>query len=110
MSEIYTLVKNDTAPQIKATITREDDGSVVDFENGTCKLKFRKKDTTTVLFTLLGADVGDNFKDGIAIFSFAGTQLNVDAGFYQGEIEVTYASGVVETLYEILEFYVRDDF
>ena len=43
MSDIYTLVKNDTAPQIKATITREDDGSVVDFENGTCKLKFRKK-------------------------------------------------------------------
>lgn len=110
MSEIYTLVKNDTAPQIKATITREDDGSLVDFENGTCKLKFRKKDTNTILFTLLAADVGDNFKEGAAIFSFSGTQLNIDAGYYQGEIEVTYVSGVVETLYEILDFYVRDDF
>ena len=33
-----------------------------------------------------------------------------DAGYYEGEIEVTYLSGVIETLYEILEFYLRDDF
>ena len=51
MSEIYTLVKKDTAPQIKATLTREDDGTVIDFENGSCALKFRKKGSTAVLFT-----------------------------------------------------------
>ncbi len=32
--EIYTLVQGDTAPQIKATVTREDDGSVVSFAGG----------------------------------------------------------------------------
>ena len=72
MSTIYTLVKKDTAPQIKATLTREDDGTLIDFENGSCALKFRKKGTTAVLFTL--------------------------------------AASVIETLYEILEFYLRDDF
>jgi hypothetical protein len=110
MSTIYTLVKKDTAPQIKATLTREDDGTVIDFENGSCALKFRKKGSTAVLFTLAASDVGDNFKEGVAIFSFSGTNLHQDAGYYEGEIEVTYASGVIETLYEILEFYLRDDF
>ena len=110
MTEIYTLVKKDTAPQIRATLTREDDGSVINFSGGTCVLKFRKKDTTNILFTLSAANVGDNFEDGIAIFSFSGTNLHHNAGYYEGEIEVTYASGVVETLYEILEFYIRDDF
>ena len=107
---IYQLVKSDQAPQIRAVLKREDNDAVVDFENGSCALKFRKKGTTSVLFTLAASDVGDNFKDGIAIFSFSGTNLHQDAGYYQGEIEVTYASGVIETLYEILEFYLRDDF
>tara|TARA_R100000541_G_scaffold58791_1_gene70594 strand:- start:177 stop:509 length:333 start_codon:yes stop_codon:yes gene_type:complete len=110
MTEIYTLVKKDTAPQIKATLTREDDGSVINFSGGTCVLKFRKKDTTVILFTLSAANVGDNFQDGVAIFSFSGNNLHHDQGYYQGEIEVTYSSGVVETLFEILEFYIRDDF
>ena len=110
MSETYTLVKNDTAPQIKAKITREDDGSVVDFENGTCKLKFRAKGSTSTLFTLAAADVGDNFADGIAVFSFSGTQLAINQGYYEGEIEITYSSGSVETVFKVLDFYVRDDF
>jgi hypothetical protein len=107
---IYQLVKSDQAPQIRAALKREDDNSVVDFENGSCALKFRKKGTTTVLFTLNASDVGDNFKDGIAIFSFSGTQLAIDEGYYEGEISVTYSSSTVETLYKVLNFQVRGDF
>jgi|TARA_R110001592_G_scaffold181054_1_gene423667 hypothetical protein len=106
----YQLVQGDQAPQIKAVLKRHDDNSVIDFNNGSCALKFRAKGTTTTLFTLAAADVGDNFQDGIAIFSFSGTQLNVDEGYYEGEIEVTYSSGSVETVYQILDFYVRADF
>ena len=110
MNEIYTLVKNDTAPQIKATLTREDDNSVIDFQGGSCILKFKKKDTNVILFTLDAINVGSNFKDGVAIFSFSGTNLEQEQGYYLGEIEVTQASEVKETVYEILEFYLRDDF
>ena len=49
MSDLYTLVKKDTAPKIKASLTREDDGDVIDFAGGACVLKFRKKDTTAYL-------------------------------------------------------------
>ena len=107
---VYQLVKSDQAPQIMAALKREDDNSVVDFENGSCALKFRKKGTTTVLFTLNASDVGDNFKDGIAIFAFSGTQLAIDEGYYEGEISVIYSSGTVETVFKVLDFYLRDDF
>lgn len=107
---IYQLVQGDQAPQIQAKLTRDDDGSVVNFAGGSCALKFREKGGTSVLFTLAASDVGSNFADGIAIFSFSGTQLNLDEGYYEGEIEVTYSSGAVETIFEILDFYIRADF
>ena len=106
----YQLVQGDQAPQIQAVLKRQDDGTVIDFSGGSCALKFRAKDTTATLFTLAAADVGQNFQDGIAVFSFSGTQLNLNEGYYEGEIEITYDSGKVETVYEILEFYLREDF
>ena len=84
--------------------------SAVNFENGSCALKFRKKGTTALLFTLAASDVGDNFKDGIAIFSFSGTQLAIDEGYYEGELSVTYSSGSIETVFKVLDFFLRDDF
>jgi|TARA_R110000772_G_scaffold226188_1_gene336862 hypothetical protein len=107
---IYQLVQGDQAPQIQAVLTRDDDGSVIDFSGGTCALKFRAKGTSTILFTLAAADVGGNFQVGIAVFSFSGTQLDIPEGYYEGEIEITYSSGTVETVFAILEFYLRADF
>ena len=109
MSNIYTLVKNDSAPQIKVTLTREDDGTAINFVGGSCKLKFRKKDTTVVLFTL-NAPTTDDFANGEAVFGFSSSNLDQDAGYYEGEVEITYSTGAVETLFEILEFYLRSDF
>lgn len=106
----YQLVQGDQAPQIQATLTRDDTGAVIDFSGGSCALKFRAKGSTTTLFTLAAADVGDNFLEGKAIFSFSGTQLNLDEGYYEGELEVTYSSGAVETVFAVLNFYLRADF
>ena len=107
---IYELVQGDQAPQIRAVLTREDDGTVIDFSGGTCALKFRAKRNKTVLFTLAAADVGQNFEEGIAIFSFSNNQLDIEQGDYEGEIEITYDGGAKETVYKILEFYLRADF
>ena len=107
---IYQLVQSDQAPQIKATLKRQDDGTLIDFSGGSCALRFRAKGTTTTLFTLAAVDVGQNFAEGIAIFSFSGTQLDLDEGYYEGEIEVTYSDGKKETIFDILDFYLRADF
>ena len=106
----YQLVRGDQAPQIQAKLTRDDTGAIIDFSGGSCALKFRAKGTTTTLFTLAAADVGVNFAGGIAVFSFSGTQLNIDEGYYEGEIEITYESGAVETVFAVLDFYLRADF
>tara|TARA_R110000803_G_scaffold46019_1_gene96683 strand:- start:143 stop:472 length:330 start_codon:yes stop_codon:yes gene_type:complete len=108
--QIYNLVKDDTAPQVKATLTRQDTGAAINFAGGSCRLKFRAKGSSTTLFTLLAADVGDNFQDGIAIFSFSAGNLDTQEGYYEGELEVTYADDNVETIYEVLNFYLRADF
>ena len=106
----YQLVQGDQAPQIRAVLKRQDDNSIIDFSGGSCALKFRAKGSTSTLFTLSAADVGDNFQDGIAVFSFSGTQLAIDEGYYEGEIEITYTSGSIETVFKVLDFYVRADF
>jgi hypothetical protein len=106
----YQLVQGDQAPQIQATLKRQDDNSIINFSGGSCALKFRVKGATATLFTLAATDVGDNFEDGIAVFSFSGTQLDIDEGYYEGEIEITYSSGTIETVFDVLDFYVRADF
>ena len=107
---MYPLVKNDTAPQIKATITRDDTGNVVDMTGATVRLKFRKRATTNVLFTLTANTDVNNLSNGIAIFTFGAGNLDVDEGYYEGEIEITYSNSTVETIYEVLDFHVRGDF
>jgi hypothetical protein len=104
------LVKDDIGTQIRATLTREYDGSAVDLTDSTAVFKFRAKGTTTVLATLSNSATDGQKANGLAIFSFTEAALANDEGRYQGEIEVTFDDGTVETVYEIQEFYLRDDF
>mgnify|MGYP003115726311 FL=1 len=108
---IFQIVKNDTAPQVQATITKSYDGSVVDLTGASVKLKFRKKGSTTTLFTRNGLNVPTtNFAKGIVLFLFGASDLDIDSGFYEGEVEITYANGTVDTVYEVLNFKLRADF
>ena len=109
MAEPIYLVQGDTGPQIKATLTRDDTGAAEDLSDvSTVKLHFRKKYTDTVLFSITGSVT--NASNGIVIFAFTGSQLDIDAGEYEGEIEVTFNSGSIETVYEVIDFALRNDF
>lgn len=101
------LVQGDTGPQIKATITR--DGSAEDLSGATAVLRFRKKKTTAVLFTLSSVSTSDQLAVGELYFAFSSGQLDLDEGFYEGEIEIVN-SGVRETVYEVVDFFLREDF
>lgn len=104
------LVQGDTGPQIKATLTRADTGAVEDLTGATIKLHFRKRRTTTVLFSLTNEAVAADLDDGICTFRFSGDQLDLDEGYYEGEIEVVSSAGVRETVYELIDFHLRKDF
>ena len=47
---------------------------------------------------------------GIALVNWATGELDYDAGTYYGEIEVTKASGQIETIYDTIRFNLREDF
>jgi len=106
----YKLVQGDTGPQIRAVITRDDTGDVVDMSGATVRLRFRRKGTETVLFTLTAIDVGQNLQEGVAIFAFTEGDLDLPAGSYEGELEITFPDSNIETVYELLEFDLREDF
>lgn len=109
---VYPLVQGDTAPQIEATITREDDGAAVDLTYMfRSKMRFRAKGSKTVLFTMAGFNPFGTKAQGIVYFGFGGTDLaNIPAGYYEGEIEIEYTYGKKETCYEVVNFHVREDF
>jgi len=104
------LVQGDTGPQIKVTLTRSDTGLAEDVSDATIKMHFRKQDTTSVLFSLTNQSTPEQQELGVCIFVFSAGQLDVDAGYYEGEVEVVFQSGTRETVYEVVEFYVREDF
>lgn len=111
MAEPLRLVQSDTGPQVKVTLTRSDTGSAIDLTGATsCQLHFRKKGGTTVLFSMNNISSATDQGNGVAIFAFTGTQLNLAAGNYEGEVEVVFSSGVRETVFEIFEFVLREDF
>ena len=107
----YYLVQGDDAPSIQVTLTRDVTGTVIDLSNKTAVMKFRKKGTSAVLATLTNGSTAEQKSSGVAVFSWDSTDLDIDAGLYEAEIELTdTVSDKVETVYELLEFRVREDF
>lgn len=109
MADKIKLVQGDTRPQIQVTLTDDNTGSPIDISGATCRLKFRAVGSTTLIDTLTGVVV--NGAAGLVVFAWNSTTLNVDAGDYEGEVEVTFPAGQgVQTAFEVLKFKVREDF
>ena len=105
----YNLVAgSDTGPQIKLTLTNESTGAAIDLTGGSVVMHFRAVGSTTVLFsrTLVVTDA----VNGVALIAWQAGDLDQDAGIYEGEIEITLSTGVIQTVYEALRFRLRDEF
>lgn len=109
MSSIINLVQGDTGPQIRATLTRSDTGDAVDVSGATVRLNFRAHNATDKLFSMNNLAGNAAGADGICIFSFTAGNLDLPAGDYQGEIEVIFEDASRETIYELIEFNLRED-
>jgi hypothetical protein len=103
------LVSGDTRPSIEVTLTREDTGSVIDLSSATVQLKFRKKGASSVLVTKTSIASSSDAQAGKAIFAWSPGDLNVSPGPYEGEVSFT-SGGNTETVIELLDFNLRDDF
>tara|TARA_Y100001937_G_scaffold56680_1_gene77867 strand:+ start:264 stop:599 length:336 start_codon:yes stop_codon:yes gene_type:complete len=105
------IVQGDTAPQVKVTLTRSDTGDAVNLTTASSvTMHFRQKNTTTVLFSNTNSSSSTDQANGIAIFLFTSGQLNISAGEYEAEIEIVFTSGTRETVFETINFELREDF
>lgn len=110
MAEKIKLVQGDSRPALVVTLTDEKSGDPISLTGATVRLKFRDVGGENVLSTILGSVAGTPV--GMVVFHWASqpNSLNVDAGDYEAEIEITFADGQVQTVYDVLKFKVRADF
>ncbi len=110
MADTIKLVKGDELPQITLTLTDDVANAALDLSgaNTVVTIKFKLKGGTSTLSTINTNKV-TNGSDGKVLFNFAGGVLDVDPGEYEGEIVVNF-NGSVQTVYDTLNFRVRDNF
>lgn len=107
MAEKIKLVQGDSLPTPVVTIYDEISGNVVDLTGASVRMLFRESGSSTVKAALTGVLL-DGGVNGQAVFSFGNT---LDApGNYEGEFEVTFPSGGVQTTYATQKFKVREQF
>lgn len=106
------LVAGDTGPQLKLTITEDPSGTAVDLTNATGRFLLRAVGTTTVLLTktlTINSGAGGDAPNGVCYVVWSVGNLNLDAGDYEAEVEITMPSGLVQTVFEPLEIRLRAD-
>jgi microcystin degradation protein MlrC len=110
MTEKIKLVQGDTRPALVCTITDENTSEAVNLTGATCRLKFRPVGSSTLTSTLTGTVT--DASNGVVEFYWASdpTSLAGAAGDYEGEIEITFSNGQVQTVYDLLKFKLREDF
>ena len=108
MADPIFLVRGDTGPDIQITLTRQDTGNPVDLTGATVTMDFTKRYESDVLFSVDGQGTPQERQQGIVVLVFSDDQLDQPTGYYSGEFQVTYADGQKETVYEPLDFFIRN--
>ncbi len=109
MADKILLVQGDTLPTPVVTIYDEISGAAVDLTGASVRMLFREVGSTTLKATLTGVLIGNPpGATGQVVFSFGST---LDApGNYEGEFEVTFPGGGIQTTYAVQKFKVREQF
>lgn len=105
MATIYKFVSGDTSPQMRVTLTRDDD-TALDLTGATVNVHIRAKGATTVALSKVATVT--NATDGILVVAWNEGDLDLAAGAYEAEIEVvtdTYR----ESVFDLLQLQIRDD-
>ena len=126
MADKIKLVQGDTRPQLVLSLQDSATGSPIDIGAATTVLKFRALGSTTILATMTASPIPGYVQEdgsisfagpyansgagGRAVVNWSPTALTQDAGDYEGEIEITFADGTVQTVYDTLKFKLRSQF
>ena len=106
----FTLRDSNTAAAGK--VLDEDDATTwapIDLTDQMVRVKFRSLGSDTILDTITCGKSAP-YTDGKCFMQWNPTTLDVDAGTYEGEIELEDTSGKKLTIFDKLKFKVRADF
>lgn len=104
------LVQGDTKPALVCSITDEITGVAINITGATVLLKFRAAGSTTLTATVTGS-VTNGAAGEVAFYpASAPAMLLGEAGDYEGEIQITFSDGTIQTVYDLLKFKLREDF
>lgn len=110
MSSVIKLVQGDNLPEITLTLTDSSDDVPLDLSAATTTVvvKLRALGSTTISSTLTCWKPNGG-ADGVVRFYFPASTLDIPAGSYQGEIEISY-NGQILTVFDLLQFALRAEF
>jgi hypothetical protein len=104
------LFQNDIAPDVQVTITESESGSIVDLTGTKAFLDFKKSSSATILCTLDGFQANDSdLSNGIVTFLFGSDDLYVASGDYEGRVKIQHDNGTVDTVDNVVNFYITSD-
>ena len=120
--ETINLVQGDTKPQLNFTLRDsatavagktldENDSStweIINITGYSIEFKFKAINSSTVLFTeALGIT---SAAGGTCYMIWPTDSLDVAAGIYEGELQLTDGSDKIQTVYDKLKFKIREQF
>lgn len=103
------LVRNDTAPQLRLTLTDSQTGAAIDLTGATVTLHLRAINTTTLLLSRQ-AYIEPPATNGVAIVLWLAGDLDREPGDYEGEVQIQLQDGTIETIFTPLQFTIREEF
>lgn len=110
MTDKIKLVQGDTRPALVCTLTDDTTNAAINITGCTVVLKFRALGATTLQATVIGV-VTDGPAGQVVFYPASDpAMLEGTPGDYEGEVEITFADGQRQTVYDTLKFKVREDF
>lgn len=120
-SETLNLVTGDTLPELTFTLrdsntaasgqtldpNNSNTWAPIDVSGATVKLRLRALGSSTVKSTLVCTVISGTA--GTVATDFPTGTLDT-AGTFEGEIEITFAAGGIQTVYDLIKLKVRSDF
>lgn len=79
----------------------------LDLTDSTVRLRIREVGATNIISTIVG--VLSDPENGAVVFPFTQDSFS-SSGLFEGEVEITYVDGGIQTMYDLVKFKVRSDF
>lgn len=103
------LVKDDTGPDIDVQLTDGTTGLPINVSNAGDVVKFYFRAVgSSVLKASITCTKPNGGADGVVRISWPALALDT-VGEFEGEFEITFNSGMKQTVYDLVNFTIRDD-